>query len=202
MNTALQTAAANPENQDRGEVITIGRHLVLVVADGAGGRSGGAEAAKMAVDMVCRDAGGLESPEACVHLLRQLDQTMASDRVAGESTCVVVVVGPEGIFGASVGDSGAWLLGDSHHVNLTSRQVRKPMLGSGGACPVSFRHEPTAGHRLLLATDGLLKYASQERIAETCRTGSPLHIARQLIGLVRYPSGALPDDVTVIVAAL
>jgi serine/threonine protein phosphatase PrpC len=50
----------------------------------------------------------------------------------------------------------------------------------------------------LLATDGLLKYTSAELILRTCRA-HPLEIAaEELIALVRYPSGAFPDDVTVI----
>jgi serine/threonine protein phosphatase PrpC len=52
MNPILKTAAGNHENQDRGAVINSGSGLILVVADGAGGLSGGSEAADMAVEIV------------------------------------------------------------------------------------------------------------------------------------------------------
>ena len=57
-------------------------------------------------------------------------------------------------------------------------------------------------NELLLATDGLLKYMSAERIVETCRQHPTDAAAQRLIELVRYPSGALPDDVTLILAKL
>jgi hypothetical protein len=55
---------------------------------------------------------------------------------------------------------------------------------------------------LLLAIDGLLKYTSAGLIAETCCQHPPEMAAKRLIELVGYPSGALPDEVTVIVAKL
>jgi len=197
MNAILKTAAGNPENQDRGAVIVAGAKLVLVIADGAGGRSGGTEAAAMAVDLVCQNVSALNDPDSCADLIRKIDQAIAKDKAGGETTCVVVVVTVDGLFGASVGDSGAWLIDDGGYVDLTRGQVRKPFAGSGSAFPTAFSHKQTNG-LLLLATDGLLKYSSPERITAICRQASPDEVTRQLIDLVRYPSGALPDDVTVI----
>ena len=45
MRAKLETAARNPENQDRGAVIEASVGLIMVVADGASGQSGDAEAA-------------------------------------------------------------------------------------------------------------------------------------------------------------
>jgi hypothetical protein len=51
---------------------------------------------------------------------------------------------------------------------------------------------------LLLASDGLLNYASAERIA-ACAGGADLDaVARELVDLVRLRSGALPDDVAIL----
>jgi serine/threonine protein phosphatase PrpC len=202
MNPILQTAAGNPENQDRGLVLHDGPRIILCVADGAGGRSGGAEAASLAVKLIRQDAYMLSNAEACVTALRKLDEEMANDPVAGETTCVLVIVTPEEIFGASVGDSGAWWIPEKgNHLNLTDAQQRKPFVGSGSAWPVPFRHKNQPGH-LLLATDGLLKYTSAERIIQTCLE-NPVEVAAQrLIELVRYESGRLPDDVTLILAEL
>ena len=199
MKPVLLTAAGNPENQDRGIVIEDGERLVLCVADGAGGRSGGTEAATMVVELVRQNANLLINAESCAELLRKMDAAIAKDAVAGETTCALAVVTPEEICGASVGDSGAWLIPTSgNHLDLTHGQQRKPFIGSGSGWPVPFRRPREAG-RLLLATDGLLKYTSAERI-NTISHEDPADVAAQrLIELVRYPSSALPDDVTIIV---
>lgn len=199
MKTAiLETAAGNPENQDRGAVIESRVGLVMVVADGAGGQSGGARAASMAVDYVREHTHELETSDACVNLLHAMDQVIAKDGVAGETTCVVAVVSENDIYGASVGDSGAWIIIKNGILNLTQRQAIKPFIGSGAAWAAPFSSGRTRGERLLLATDGLLKYTSPDRIASACVDGDLAHCARKLIELVRYPSGGLPDDVTVV----
>jgi serine/threonine protein phosphatase PrpC len=200
MKPILLTAAGNPENQDRGLGIHDGTRVVLCVADGAGGRSGGTEAAALAVELVRQNPHLLINAESCAELLRKMDATIAKDAVAGETTCALAVVTPEEICGASVGDSGVWLIPETgNHLDLTHGQQRKPFIGSGSAWPVPFRRPRGAG-RLLLATDGLLKYTSAERIIAACREHPADVAAQRLIELVRYPSGALPDDVTVIVS--
>jgi PPM family protein phosphatase len=202
MKPILLTAAGNPENQDRGLVVHDGARVVLCVADGAGGRSGGTEAASMAVEFIRQYAHQLNSADSCAEALRKVDVAIAKDVIAGETTCVLLVVAPEAIFGASVGDSGAWLIPESgNHLDLTQAQQRKPFIGSGSAWPVSF-HRPRHIGRLMLATDGLLKYTPAERILAACREHPADVAAQRLIGLVRYPSGALPDDVTVIVSEI
>jgi serine/threonine protein phosphatase PrpC len=202
MKPILLTAAGNPENQDRGLVIIDGPRIVLCVTDGAGGRSGGAEAATMAVELIRQNASLLINAVSCVELLRKMDAAIAKDAVAGETTCALVVATPEEIFGASVGDSGVWLIPENgSHLDLTHAQQRKPFIGSGSAWPVSFQRARQAGC-LLLATDGLLKYTSAERVTAGCREHSADVAAQRLIELVRYPSGALPDDVTIVVSEI
>jgi serine/threonine protein phosphatase PrpC len=203
MNPILLTAAGNPVNQDRGLVIRAGARVVLCVGDGAGGLSGGAEAATMAVELVRQNAAMMSSADSCAEVLRKMDAAIDKDPVAGETTCALAVVTPEEIFGASTGDSGVWLIpGDGAHVDLTQGQQRKPFIGSGSAWPVPFRRARGSGGFLLLATDGLLKYTSAEKIVGACRQQPPDVAAQRLIELVRYASGALPDDVTVILSGL
>jgi serine/threonine protein phosphatase PrpC len=194
----LQTVAANPENQDRGVVIQDGPRVVLCVADGAGGRSGGTEAATLAVKLVRENASLLNDASSCAELLRQMDTTIANDREAGETTCALAVLTSNELFGASVGDSGIWLISETGDLNdLTQNQQRRPFIGSGSAWAVPFEHSNPRGI-LLLATDGLIKYTSAEHIVATCLADPADVAAPKLIGLVRYASGALPDDVTLI----
>jgi len=202
MKPVLLSIAGNPENQDRGIVIQDRTRVVLCVADGAGGRSGGMEAASMAVELIRESASLLSNADSCAEFLRKMDVAISGDSVAGETTCAVAVVTPKEIFGASVGDSGVWLiLENGTHVDLTHGQQRKPFIGSGSAWAVPFRDQLEDG-LLLLATDGLLKYTSTERIVETCRLHPTELAAQRMIELVRYPSGALPDDVTLILTKL
>ena len=202
MKPILLTAAGNSENQDRGLIIHDGPRIVLCIVDGAGGLSGGAEAASMAVELVRQNVSVMSNADLCVEVLRKMDAAIANDPIAGETTCALAIVTREEMFGASVGDSGIWLIPETGaHADLTCAQQRKPFIGSGSAWPVPFRH-PTQGGTLLLATDGLLKYTSAEQIMTVCRDHPPDAAAQRLIELVRYPSGALPDDVTIIVSPL
>ena len=199
MKPILLTAAGNPENQDCGLVIHDGPRVVLCVADGAGGLSGGTEAANMAVELVRQNVSLMSNADFCVEMLRKMDAAIGNDPIAGETTCALAIVTPEEMFGASLGDSGIWLIPETGaHADLTRAQRRKPFIGSGSAWPVPYRH-PAQGGTLLLATDGLFKYTSAEHILGTSREHPPDVAAQRLIELVRYPSGALPDDVTVIV---
>jgi len=131
--------------------------------------------------------------------LTSLDQEMVAHGTYGETTCVVVVVSDNGIVGTSVGDSGALIFSETGAENLTANQVRKPLLGSGLAIPVNFTRSALDG-TLLVASDGLLKYTSQEKITATILASDFESVANKLVGLVRYQSGALPDDISILLA--
>jgi serine/threonine protein phosphatase PrpC len=199
----IKTAAGNSENQDRAAVVNCNSGVVLVIADGAGGLSGGTKAAVMAVELVRHQANQLSDAGTCATVLRTMDQHLCRDKNAGETTCALAVVRENWIFGASVGDSGVWIVGSTAVVNLTNQQARRPFIGSGNAWPKEFTHQiETKGGKLLLATDGLLKYASAERIVAVCCEPDIETCAAQLVELVRFPSGTLPDDITVILVTL
>src|ERR1041385_1526808 len=122
MDPVLKTAAGNPENQDRGVTLRNAAGWVLAVADGAGGLSGGTEAALMAIRLVREHAERLLDSAACAAVLREMDQRIAADAKAGETTCVIAVLTVDQILGASVGDSCAWMIGPTEITNLTLAQ--------------------------------------------------------------------------------
>jgi serine/threonine protein phosphatase PrpC len=185
---------ANKPGQDRVLDLNLGSRVILAVTDGAGGRSGGAEASEMAIQHIQSRAATLSSQDDCEKLLRELDQIISKDAVAGETTSVVCVMDSNRIFGASSGDSGAWVVDQTSVDELTRNQIRKPFLGTGVAPVVGFSRERFGGI-LLVATDGLLKYASRESISDVIRHQPFETITEKLISLVRYPSGDLPDDI-------
>jgi serine/threonine protein phosphatase PrpC len=197
---AKQIHAGGKELQDRAEFFWCGSSLVLVVADGAGGMSGGAEAAQFLVEGIKKRIGSMRmNTDGLTELLMCLDREMAAIGAYGETTGVIVALSDNGVFGASVGDSGAFVFSKSGLENLTANQTRKPFLGSGRAIPIAFTRESLGG-TLLVATDGLLKYTGLEKIAATILATDFDSAANKLVELVRYQSGALPDDISVLLA--
>jgi len=93
--------------------------VLVCVADGAGGRSGGTEAASMVVKLVREKVNQMANADSCAELLREIDAAIANDSIAGEATCALAVVTPQEICGASVGDSGVWIIPESGpHLDL------------------------------------------------------------------------------------
>src|SRR5436190_15767787 len=166
--------ASRIENGGRGEDRVVTKRtdtgFLIVVADGAGGTGGGAAAAQAVCDgaiAVFEDA----EPTSWAQHLRSLDALLATVGTGGLSTAVVLHIDGTMVAGASVGDSGAWLISDGEVIDLTERQVRKPLLGTGKAEPVSIGPFQLIG-RLLVGTDGLFKYAPQARLVEAAQRGS------------------------------
>ena len=146
-------ASGRQTSEDRAEVFDREDDLVIVVSDGAGGIRGGALASAALVETARAVA---ENPTLDVHdpglwtvLLKEADGTLAA-KMAGETTAVVVVVGPMGVTGVSVGDSEAWIITKS--IDDLTRSQERARLGSGRAVPVSFQRRSLDGV-LLVATD-------------------------------------------------
>jgi len=162
--------------------------------------SGGAEAAEFVVNGIKKQIASMDlNLEALNKLLVSLDQEMAALGAFGETTCVIAVLSDNGVIGTSVGDSGSFIFSKAGVDKLTANQICKPFLGSGRMIPISFTRDHFEG-TLLIATDGLLKYTSQEKITAAIDAADLDAAARKLVDLVRYQSGALPDDVSVLLA--
>jgi len=203
----VATAAASyrEATEDRLAVHQLDGGVVVVVADGVGGVSGGGRAADLAVKIVGEaiDHGTFNvfSADPWVELLIHADALIASDRHAGETTIVVMAVADDGhVVGASCGDSGAVIVGaDGRLDDLTAGQHKKRRLGSGRALPVSFERA-TFGGTLVVATDGLLSFATTEVIARIAVEHEDIdEAAEALVRAVTLPSGTLQDDVAVVV---
>jgi serine/threonine protein phosphatase PrpC len=189
------------ENGGRGEdrvlIEHCGSRTLAMVADGAGGTGGGAAAATMACSLAAQrmrtgSTGTAEDWQSCFY---EMDQALF--RTGGQCTAVVVEISGGSIVGASVGDSGAWMLTGNAIVDLTENQQRKPLLGSDESLPVGFGPFKWSG-RLLIATDGLFNYAVASDIARLAMAGSVEDAVENLIADVRLRSGALQDDVGII----
>lgn len=180
---------AGSANQDRAAVVPHDDGFVVALADGAGGTGNGAAAADAIVEAV-RRVPGLDP----VMLLEKLDERLS--QIGGQSTAVVIAIKGDELRGASVGDSGAWLIDGPHVVELTANQQRKPLLGDG-AIVMPFA-APLRG-TLLVGSDGLLRYAKRSDIARVVASAASLRsAARELVALVRLPDGTLQDDVSIV----
>jgi len=133
-------------------------------------------------------------------LLRALDDEIERDGMCGETTGIVIVVTPDRLWGASCGDSSAWLVDEHGHADLTEEQRRKLRLGSGRTVPVPFSRAIHDG-TLVVGTDGLFDYALPEDICARTRGALAQDAADALIELVRAPSGRFRDDVSVVMVA-
>ena len=201
--TASRVEGQGKNPQDRVAIIQRGSVVVGVVADGAGGTSGGAAAATLVVEYVrqaINDANDLLDPAEWKRLLLAVGNKLENESI-GQTTAVIAATNGAVVVGASVGDSGAWIVGARDVRDLSAGQPRKPLLGGGEVEPCTFRQETRPGETLLLATDGILKYASSERICIALRRAdeSPDEHCASLVRIVRLPSGRLQDDVGLVV---
>ncbi|RKG63855.1 protein phosphatase 2C family protein [Corallococcus sp. CA054B] len=195
--TAWHVEPAGRTGADRVLVLTRGDATVFVVADGAGNSRRGAAAAEAVLQCVqdAVEAGSdVEREETWREVLVRCDAVLVASGQGGETTAVVACVTPRGVVGASVGDSELWLFQGGETIALTEQQHRKPLLGSGQARPVTFARVWRGGV-LLGASDGLFKYVDLRRIRDQVSLADANAAVLALAALPRLASGALPDDV-------
>lgn len=200
---SLQTStkAGGGTNQDRVTYFEHAQGTVVLIADGAGGQRGGGIAADCSMKFLRVACARQElSPETCSQLLGALDSELCAHRTAGESTAVMAIIGDDMVFGASVGDSEAWLVQGGKTAVLTGSQYRKPLLGSGAAIPVEFGPVPFAG-TLVIGTDGLFNYVRRDLIIESVGSMDKAQLAENLSEAARMPAAGFQDDTTVVVCS-
>jgi serine/threonine protein phosphatase PrpC len=190
---AVAIAPARGLGQDRARVFDADGDVIVALADGAGGTAHGATAAQAVVDAV--GAAATATHDWCA-LLSDLDRDL--QRLGrGQSTAVILSIRAGSISGASVGDSGAWLVRTADVIDLTERQQRKPLVG-GGCTPFRIQPVHLDISTLLVASDGLFAYAKRSDILRIVRDPDLHSAAHALTDLVRLPDGALQDDVAVV----
>ncbi len=188
----VEIAAARRNGEDRARVFAAEGGIVIALADGAGGTGNGARAAQAIVDA----AGASSLTTDWCALLDDLDHD--GTRLGhGQSTAVFLSLSASGVSGASVGDSGAWVLVGTEVVELAAGQHRKPLVGDG-CLPFQVTAPPLGGGTLLVASDGLLRYAKQSDIVRIANGPDLRAAARDLVDHVRLPNGSLQDDVAIV----
>jgi serine/threonine protein phosphatase PrpC len=180
--------------------------LSIRVADGAGGVAGSEGAARF----ICGPVGPRHPLYGWLAWMGgHISYLSRLGTPRGIAAAVVLEISNGNqISGTSVGDCGAWIfdLDGMPAMELTSGQRRKPLLGEDGAEPVGFEGDLWGG-MLVVATDGLWKYADLPSCAATMRLAisNPLFpldtLADALIDSARLPTGALQDDIALAIVA-
>lgn len=176
--------------------------LLVSLADGQGGQSGGAQAGRVAAQTAVRLAASCAPRELLkaatwLPVIVGADDVVAEDPSAGYATLVALAVSSRRLAGASVGDSAAFLRSGSQNRLLTEDQRKNPPAGSGAAYPTGFSASLRSPWTLLVVSDGVYRYIGWESIASLMdrHRGRPL-----LEALVKAQKdshrGVLGDDFT------
>ena len=131
--SAVDVGLVRTHNEDRAYADPLG---VFAVADGLGGRSGGALAADTAIAMVAAGAAGITEPAVGELLDRIRTAIIAVGRTAGHdqlgTTLVVLATHHNHVVIAGVGDSRAYRCRERELEQLTvDHDVRSELLASG-----------------------------------------------------------------------
>ncbi len=207
---SFSEAGGHPENED---AFLVQRHpddpglLLVAVADGQGGQSGGGRAARIAVKATVEAAARHEpaklraSPYVWREILHEADDAVMADPDAGFTTLVGFVAPEAGaaVLGASCGDSSLLLVDGSEPVECTSHQYKNPPVGSGDARFVPFTGPHASPWRVLAMTDGVWKYAGWEAVREAAGSQRGRAVVDAIAARARLPrSGGFPDDFTLV----
>ena len=197
---ARALASNRAKSQDTVGVFERAGVLIVALADGGGGLRGGEAASRCLVSVVesavNNPAFAVEQVQPWFDVFHATDSALAANG-AGETTGTVVVLGPRGIMGVSAGDSEAWVVSPTTIDDLTVGQQTRQRLGSNRVTPAVFGRPALKGV-LVVASDGLFKYASSEVIARLVRASAIGAAAEHLVELVRLRSGKVADDVAVV----
>jgi hypothetical protein len=205
---SFSEAGGHPFNED---AFLVERHpddsdcWLCCLADGQGGRAGGARAAQLACrvaidDALSEPARRLATPSAWSALLHRADEAVRDDAEAGFTTLIGFCIARGYLAGASCGDSSVLVAIESQEPReVSAGQCKNPPVGSGEAPFHSFAAVLAAPWCVLAMSDGVWKYASWPRIREAVLVARGRHLIERLQELARLPgSGRFPDDFTVV----
>ena len=178
--------------------------LLCALADGQGGRAGGAEASQTAVTRCIELAAAfpvnqLLEAHSWYPISSATDASVCESPGGGLTTLVGLCITDYQVCGASCGDSAVQLICGGQSVVLTENQRKNPPVGSGAAYPIAFNTKLTPPWKLLLMSDGVWRYVGFETIGELAarKQGQELvSSARQL--QLGQSGGRLGDDFSII----
>jgi hypothetical protein len=182
-----------------------GTGRLVALADGQGGRAGGAEAARLA----CR-AFVAAATQPGVDLrgrvtwsggpLWEADRAAAEDPAAGLTSLLGFYVDGGRVSGGSCGDCALLATcGSGQDHRLTARQEKDPPVGSGEAWFTAFEAELVRPWKLLAVPAGVWKRAGWSKVRELALRASGAALLEELQAAARLgPNGSFQDDFTAV----
>jgi serine/threonine protein phosphatase PrpC len=173
----------------------VGDLALFYLADGATGVGLGGMAADAFVDgMEEAEYNNVSMPQDCVRYLREIDEDVrVKVRGQADTTGIMVVSDGEKLWGASAGDSSAWLFGQVN-TEITKKQRLSPRIGNG-ASPVAFGGYVKPGDIVVVGSDGLWQFLPLDVIESVARSPLASRAAvEKLEMLVRDRQGEGLDD--------
>lgn len=175
-------------------------------------------------DLTIEEKLQISMREASRDLYQHMSQSNSVSRMA--TTMVAAVIRGEWLTIANVGDSRAYLLRDGKIRQITrdhsyvGEMVRKNLMTEEEARNSNVKNRITRslggepdtvvdifkeiqlfiGDKILLCTDGLTRYASQEDILEIAANGSPDNVVERLVDFANRSGGA--DNISVILISV
>lgn len=199
-----------PENEDAFAIRFHPRDpacALVALADGQGGREGGAIAARLACRAGVETASNMTSPEllqpvSWSGIFQAADAAVHRHPAAGFTTLVIFCIASGVICGCSNGDSAAVLVDARHRAEiLTARQPKNPPVGSGNARFTTFCAKLVPPWTVLALSDGVWKYTGWTAVFEAAARYQGDALIDYLRGCARLPfTGRLQDDFTLVVA--
>ncbi|HSI61954.1 MAG TPA: hypothetical protein VLE43_02515 [Candidatus Saccharimonadia bacterium] len=185
-----------------------GERYVCLLADGQGGRTNGALAARTACETAWSRATehsfeSLLQPSTWSTLLYAADNAVCGTE--GYTTLVALALDGTTALGASCGDSKVFFVkkwqdaGEAQIEEWTSRQRKNPPVGSGEAVFEPFASDLTEDGRILVLSDGVWKYCGVEAIRAAFQMPDFADAPGWLRSATLKRAGtSLPDDFSVI----
>jgi PPM family protein phosphatase len=205
---SFSKAGGHVENQDafvEGPHPNAASIHLCAIADGQGGRAGGAEAARLACKTAVERASA-SSPKQLIlpwtwqTIFGVADQAVCDDPDAGFTTLITFCLTESHVIGASNGDSAAILFNSGEKPTiLTQNQNKNPPIGAGDARAVSFLSKLVSPWTLLAMTDGVWKYAGMETVLKVGSEKRGEAIIHELRARAQLSSGVFQDDFTVVI---
>lgn len=178
--------------------VRVGDQAVLAVAMGDRQHAGGTKAAQSAV-AVALELAAVATAEVLAARLREADHKLKAQADHGLTSLAVVAVSPGRVEGAAVGELGVWLF-SAGHIELTAKEERRPLLGSGEARVVPFKTTFSDG-TVVVGTPALWRDAGVDTAAFlSASEESAGDLAEALVDAARGADGSLTGPVAVSLA--
>ncbi|HUQ17245.1 MAG TPA: protein phosphatase 2C domain-containing protein [Candidatus Saccharimonadales bacterium] len=207
------TGRVREGNEDRWLARRYARTVLLAVADGVGGTSGGEIASSVAVETLASSFAAPRTKESARTALANAVQR-ANDAVLrrgaelghpqAASTLVAVAIRGREACVANIGDSRAYLIrrGSSRqittdHAGGPASSITRFVGDARGVQPDIFVETLQPGDRLVLCSDGLTRNVSDAEIAARASGSDPSRAAEELVALANDRGGQ--DNVTVLI---